>query len=1231
MAFQAAVASWFASHLLARTPVGGRFGLNNAAIPISIQLETGDGLDDIEVKLSDGGSIHIQCKTTASLSDREASPLGKTITQHTLWFERAMTAGGTPDSTKTAGLLAVGSGAPQTLNILEASCRAFDMGGSWVSTPVHRNKAEKEALALFESLAKPAWRSSSGVDPTGDQLVQLARHFHVARFDMDEGDRDWREATQQLARRVFADEAASESAMRDLRGLMRDLIRSGAIADRSGLLRELRRRGHFDVTAADYEADVTRLRAVTNQEMLRLERHSHLPLVPALRVARQSDAPLAKAILAGSTLVVGEPGAGKTGALVSAAAAILSRGGTAIFLSVDRFPGVTIAADLASELGLQRPLLEVLAAFPGPGPKVLIVDALDAARGGAAEAVFAALIESARTDLDEWTVVASIRTFDLRNGRRYREAFRGTPVDPDYADPALSAVMHFAVPRLSEQDLTEVGSLAPQMATLLDAAPSQLRALLKNIFNLSLAAQLLSDGVGASTFSAISTQSGLIDVYEDTRLTSTAMQQAAAAACTVMLGRRRLTVRKVLIAHDSVDAVIQTGVLVANGDLVGFGHHVLFDHVAGRFFLDWDDPGQLLLQLRGETSSALLLAPAFRFAVERVWRNDDAGRPHTWRLLADIFATDQVDPVLGHVALRVASESVESESDIDGLLSLIAASSASPGMSGLLNLLSRFVAMDSSARPAASSRDAVWARLAEALLATRERALLEPARVLLLMLFDQPSLATPDVLLSYGRASRALLEAAWSANPELTLLGTQAIRFVGKSFASDVQASRLLLDRILREPRFSQHADQEAGWLGEQILPIARADPEFAVEIYRRLYSQTIYDNTSTMLGGAGSRILPLTSNRRQDYDHALWRLGTALPEFLAIDPASGTRALIEGSVGKDGRDSYARQREPERVTIGAEIVELRGHEFEYQAWDDDDATRFNRDDDLLRNYLLFLRSCSVDAFQASVAAASVGHATAAVWNRIFRVASERIAELADQLWPLFERIDFLNARGTARDAATFAAQAWASRTNEQKAQFESLLSGRAASEDSSDQHCWQSMLHWFFERVEDDALVLESSRELRRTLDEAGADSARTTGRIATDAADADDHFDWTRERLRREGIDPHAEPQRTVREASNTLYERLGKTPEDHPRPYLAGLWAEAVALVILLDLAPGLHEQVDMPAWGHVSNVAERIASSPNYSPDVAGLPSLPVLFALLQRLSASPYPKLKEEDL
>lgn len=49
MAFQADVGTWIAAHVLARLPVGGRFGINNAALLIAIRLETGEGLDDIEV------------------------------------------------------------------------------------------------------------------------------------------------------------------------------------------------------------------------------------------------------------------------------------------------------------------------------------------------------------------------------------------------------------------------------------------------------------------------------------------------------------------------------------------------------------------------------------------------------------------------------------------------------------------------------------------------------------------------------------------------------------------------------------------------------------------------------------------------------------------------------------------------------------------------------------------------------------------------------------------------------------------------------------------------------------------------------------------------------------------------------------------------------------------------------------------------------------------------------
>jgi hypothetical protein len=47
MDFQAEVGTWLAAHLLARNPVGWRFCLANIALPTAIQLEMGDGLDNI--------------------------------------------------------------------------------------------------------------------------------------------------------------------------------------------------------------------------------------------------------------------------------------------------------------------------------------------------------------------------------------------------------------------------------------------------------------------------------------------------------------------------------------------------------------------------------------------------------------------------------------------------------------------------------------------------------------------------------------------------------------------------------------------------------------------------------------------------------------------------------------------------------------------------------------------------------------------------------------------------------------------------------------------------------------------------------------------------------------------------------------------------------------------------------------------------------------------------------
>jgi len=197
----------------------------------------------------------------------------------------------------------------------------------------------------------------------------------------------------------------------------------------------------------------------------------------------------------GRLLIVGDPGAGKSGALHELAANARVDRADVLLLAVDQLDATSLGA-LRNELGLDHELVTILDHWPGIEPAYLIIDALDAARTDGAVRALAALMDQVIKHNNRWHVIASVRKFDLRHNPKLQTLFRGTPPTP-HVDHEFSTTRHVNIPVLTDEELAQVNDQAPDLGAVITVAPAPLRALLRLPFNLRLPAELVSTGVSA--------------------------------------------------------------------------------------------------------------------------------------------------------------------------------------------------------------------------------------------------------------------------------------------------------------------------------------------------------------------------------------------------------------------------------------------------------------------------------------------------------------------------------------------------------------------------------------------------------------------------------------------------------------------------------------------------------------------------------------------------------------
>lgn len=259
-----------------------------------------------------------------------------------------------------------------------------------------------------------------------------------------------------------------------------------------------------------------------------------------------------------------------------------------------------------------------------------------------------------------------------------------------------------------------------------------------------------------------------------------------------------------------------------------------------------------------------------------------------------------------------------------------------------------------------------------------------PFRTLLTRFSDR--LTNPAILADFGLAARALFSYAFDRPSALSLLPV-AIELVAQSYRSDAVASRALLGKALAVARLDTHAHEDIPALARQAKLLLDADPDFLVEIFGVVFGYSVNDDSKTSMGS--SQILALTSNRRQDYDHAKWELKEIVPRFLEAQPETAVRAISAALAGYVRR-KYGEVRTIDLPNAGATLTLIEDDSHIWASNPDDPHAHADNVAGMLLAFKTRLETANEDDARA-LAQYVIRHAKPLVlWARLFLVGAKR-------------------------------------------------------------------------------------------------------------------------------------------------------------------------------------------------------------------------------------------------
>ncbi len=941
MEFQAQVVAWLASQVVAEAPAPWEL---KPAVLEAVGAETSQPVDDVGALTSSDGYVAVQAKQGLRAIRATDGPFAEALRQVVEQYRDGVPDGRgrvrAVDPARDRLVLAVDMTAslPIRMYLSKVVDRLRSHPQGTALTDVAVNKQQRAVLDTALAHLRREWTKVFGGTPTDDELQTMLRVFLVTSLDVEDGGIDRERALERL-RQVLHRPNHAEAAWATLLTHAHHLAATRAWSRREELVRVLEQAGHPVGPLASLQADIRQLRALTDANLDAIKPHASLVTPQGLvRLPRTVSAELAAAT--GDLVVTGVPGSGKTALLRGLAVTLREQGDDVVLLTADALPGR--AGQARIELGLENDVTAVLTGWTGSASATLVLDGLDAIRGQDASRWLGDLVRALRPT--RWRVVVSIRQFDLHHSLAWQRMFQGTPISTasERRDSQLTGVRHLLVGDLTDDELAVLPTASAQLAGLLLGVSPRLRELLRNPFNLSLAAELLTAGQSQASLAQLRSQLELLQRYWQHRVTQDgdSLQRVLVLTTltTAMINRRRLQIDAVSVLDavelGVVEALLRDGVLretarrllASSGRRVLFAHHVLFDFAVAALLLgDEEQLTRLGEQLDADPSLAVLARPSLDLHLVDVWQAEP-GHATFWQLAVGLSVPG------GHAlaalaAAATAVHEITTPGDLAPLADALAGEEQpAEAAHALVDWIASTLAVadertKQQARAALPAYAWLALRLAEILTAADD---IEHAQTLVRLVWQLEDLAPlqpgdPGAT-ERAVASAALMQVAMADPAAREQLADRAARFLVAAVAVDPDRHGPVLRRTLASEILAVWGVAALQRYVDNIVLLASVAPALATEAAEVLQGfEETRDEATPLLGSA---ILAMTSTRRQDLQHTRGEFARRFPELLSAEPDVAVRALVAVVETPSAHPESGGEGEPHRYPITFETIE---------------------------------------------------------------------------------------------------------------------------------------------------------------------------------------------------------------------------------------------------------------------------------------------------------------------